>query len=828
MAKKKELCDSLAELEVVQQKRNDEIQLALREHKFIADASELEKLIEEKLDVCTACDSRDLSGLTQKMQNNQNLRNEISANQNKMTQLQNDATQLADNDNTDKKLEEVQAKWDKLQTLVHEKEVELEEAHAASAYIRGREEFEAWLDETEPQVNSKEFGKDLPAAKLLQAQHKALTENVENQKPNAHSLQEQLEDLREKKNFMADDLAEKTEAVIKRYNDLDEPLNERQKQLQNSVHDLELLQGINEQIVTTAEQQTLLKSDFKPKDIVSAEAALLKNANLKNEVASSQPVIDALKTEADKCENCDVQQAAEQLIADRETLISSIDEKDQELKNKVQSFKYISDAHEANDFIQEKMKETKTDAVGSDEDEADALLKKHLTLCDDITAFEKRIESLDAQREDCKMQKIELEADKIDMKVIEPYQAQLSREISVSEGDKVQLLSNPGGEWVKVVSNNLQGYIPARCLAHINDEQTDKEVIDLGEIQQKLLADYGELHEHADERKNTLEKVNLKFELEREADDLKQWIASQEEALRKAQEDGEDPEALRQKFEQFQKEQKQAEKLFSDLRSKAESIGIKESPSLQQMEEKWTQLENKAVDTESQIGGASRLKQFLGEAGQVAAWIEKKSITMEEPETINQTKALLRRQTALDADMQAIELRLDALNGQREKLCGDLPESKEQIESALDALNLAWTNLNQQQAVNKALLEKRLKYQEFIASANSFDSWIDTEKSLLEKFNVSSDLALIDAQKIQHNEHGKMIKAKSADLENVNHLGKLVEAHDDEVQEKCDSLETKFKELEAVWENVDKQIEEGSQLARFERDCERKCRTIQL
>ena len=93
------------------------------------------------------------------------------------------------------------------------------------------------------------------------------------------------------------------------------------------------------------------------------------------------------------------------------------------------------------------------------------------------------------------------------------------------------------------------------------------------------------------------------------------------------------------------------------------------------MEEQWTQLENKAIDTESQIGGASRLKQFLGEAGQVAAWIEKKSITIDEPESINQTKALLRRQTALEADMQAIELPLDALNGQGEKLCNDLPDS---------------------------------------------------------------------------------------------------------------------------------------------------------
>ena len=43
------------------------------------------------------------------------------------------------------------------------------------------------------------------------------------------------------------------------------------------------------------------------------------------------------------------------------------------------------------------MKEAEVDAVGSDEDEADALLKKHQTLCDDISSFKKRIDDLDAQ-----------------------------------------------------------------------------------------------------------------------------------------------------------------------------------------------------------------------------------------------------------------------------------------------------------------------------------------------------------------------------------------------------------------------------------------------
>jgi hypothetical protein len=84
-----------------------------------------------------------------------------------------------------------------------------------------------------------------------------------------------------------------------------------------------------------------------------------------------------------------------------------------------------------------------------DEDEADALLKKHNTLCDDIEAFKRRVADLEACRNECSTQKIDLQPDRLEMKVIKDYTSQLAREISVKEGDLVQLLSNPGGEWVK-------------------------------------------------------------------------------------------------------------------------------------------------------------------------------------------------------------------------------------------------------------------------------------------------------------------------------------------------------------------------------------------
>ena len=786
-------------------KRDNEITSAMKKHKFMAAADELNEIIDKKLESCASCDARDLTDMTQKVQSNQNLRSEIVAHKPKMDALAEMGGEV-ESEEVDKRLSDIQDKWDRLQTMVHEKGVELDEAAAAMAFIRGREELESWLDEIEPQVQSKEYAKDLTSAKQLANQHQALTENIANQAPSVQSLQDQLKQLVDSENFMADELKTKTDAVVERYEKLKAPLDERDEKLKKAISDLSLLQDINEQLQNTSEQQTLLKSDFKPKDIVSAEAALLKNANLKSEIISNQAVIDKLKSDADECENSDVKQAAEQLLNEREKLLTAIEEKNAELNNKVQSFKYISDAAEASDYLAEKLKEAELDQIGSDEDEADALLKKHQTLCDDINAFKKRIDDLDEQRAQCTMQSIELEADKTDMKVIEPYHAQLKSEISVAEGDIVQLLSNPGGEWVKVQAGTVQGYIPAQCLAHCDDAQSEKEMIDLAEIQSKLATDYDQLHEKSETRKNALEKQNLKLELEREADDLKQWIKVQENALLKAQENGEDPEALRQKFEQFQKDQKQAEKLLDGLRDKAGAVGLKESASLQEMEDQWKSLENKAVDTESQIGGASRLKQFLGEAGQLGAWIQKKNQNIETPETLNQTKARIRRQQQLEGDMGAISERLESLNGQKEKLIADIPESEEQITSALNALNAEWANLQDQQAARKKMLNETLNYQEYAEEARVLENWLNNEEAVFDSFAVSNDLATIDAQKIQHDEHAKLITAKRAELASLNEKASTVVGHDDAVKARGEKLAEKFDQLDDQWKKVGSEL----------------------
>ena len=94
----------------------EKITNALNLHRFMEDAKELNELIDSKLKDTDACDPKDLVDLPKKSQQNQNLKNDISANQNRITALQEDAAVVIDEENVVDTLQNVEEKWDKLQT----------------------------------------------------------------------------------------------------------------------------------------------------------------------------------------------------------------------------------------------------------------------------------------------------------------------------------------------------------------------------------------------------------------------------------------------------------------------------------------------------------------------------------------------------------------------------------------------------------------------------------------------------------------------------------------------------------------------------------------
>ena len=183
-------------------------------------------------------------------------------------------------------------------------------------------------------------------------------------------------------------------------------------------------------------------------------------------------------------------------------------------------------------------------------------------------------------------------------------------------------------------------------------------------------------------------------------------------------------------------------------------------------------------------------------------------------------KALLRRHEAFEADMKAIQERVDTLNEQTPKILEEHEDAKDQITSTSNAINLEWEGLKNKQKRNRESLKEHLEHLNFLQKVDNHSNWLKTLGNHFDQLEVSSELATIDAQSLQHQENWKVMQVKHEELDNILKIGQELPKHRDIIEEKSGSLQKQSDDLDEKWKKVKEALDEGADLARFERDCE--------
>ena len=97
-----------------------------------------------------------------------------------------------------------------------------------------------------------------------------------------------------------------------------------------------------------------------------------------------------------------------------------------------------------------------------------------------------------------------------------------------------------------------------------------------------------------------------------------------------------------------------------------------------------------------------------------------------------------------------------------------------QVESTTNAINIEWEALKSKQKKNREMLQKQLKYLEFVQRVQNHTVWIQNLDAHFEKLEISTELPVIEAQTLQHNEHYKGIQAKNEELNDMVQLSKVI------------------------------------------------------
>lgn len=113
-------------------------------------------------------------------------------------------------------MEDLENLWRELMSAAKLRRERLQEAYQARVYLRGHDDFTAWLDDVESQLLSEDHGKDLSSVQALLKRHARLEAAVAAKADTATQLADTARQLADNQHFMAEEILEKADRAVTR------------------------------------------------------------------------------------------------------------------------------------------------------------------------------------------------------------------------------------------------------------------------------------------------------------------------------------------------------------------------------------------------------------------------------------------------------------------------------------------------------------------------------------------------------------------------------------------------------------------------------------
>ncbi|XP_026684501.1 spectrin alpha chain, partial [Diaphorina citri] len=301
-------------------------------------------------------------------------------------------------------------------------------------------------------------------------------------------------------------------------------------------------------------------------------------------------------------------------------------------------------------------------------------LKKHEALVSDLEAFGNTILGLREQAQSCRQQ----ETPVIDVTgkecviALYDYTEKSPREVSMKKSDVLTLLNSNNKDWWKVEVNDRQGFVPAAYVKKMEagltaSQQNLADGSSIAARQNQIQSQYDQLISLARERQNKLNETVKAYVLVREAAELATWIKDKEmhAQVQDVGEDLEQVEVMQKKFDDFQSDLKANEVRLAEMNEIAMQLmslgqteaALKIQTQLQDLNQKWTSLQQLTAERATQLGSAHEVQRFHRDVDETKDWIQEKDEALNNNDLgkdLRSVQALQRKHEGLERDLAAL------------------------------------------------------------------------------------------------------------------------------------------------------------------------------
>nr|XP_036879805.1 spectrin alpha chain, erythrocytic 1 [Manis javanica] len=727
-----------------------------------------------------------------------------------------------------KKQDEVNAAWAAFYNRASQRWETLSKDADLQRFRRNVTDAVQWITETEPQLTSEDYGKDLVSAEALLHNHRELMKTIQVMDDRVKGLGVEADQLKLSRPSDAPEIQTMEENLHSKWEHIYALATGRNKKLEDSYGYQLFLSDYDELSGWMSEKTALISADELPTDVAGGEALLDRHQQHKNEIDSyddrfqtadhiGQRLLAASHEASDE-----VQEKMTTLANNRAALLELWDTRQRQYEQCLDLHLFYRDSEQVNSWMTRQEAFLQNEDLGNSSASAKALLQKHEEFEEAFTTQEEKITTLDktatkliddkhydsekiaaireelltrrdALRESAATRHKSLEqslllqqffeysddlknwiskkkklADDEDYKDIQNLKSQVEKQ----QGFEKELEEN------KILLHELEKM--GQGMIKHDHYASDKVAARLNEI----TGLWKELMEAAEKKGSELQEANKKLQFEHNAEDLKCWLEEAERQV--ASEDyGKglaDVQNLLKKHNLLESavasRQDQVD-MLTDLAAHFEEIGLPDAGDIrlrqQSLVSQFEALKEPLTTRKKMLIDYLLLYQICRNTEDEEAWIQETEPSVASTylgKDLITSKNLLNRHEVIQTDIASHESYIQTITDKGNRMVEDGHFAAEDVASRLKNLNENMESLQARAARRQDDLEAKVQLQQYLADLHEAEAWIREKEPSVDNTNYGAD----------EEAAGALLKKHEAFLVDLNAFGNSMQALRDQAK----------------------------------------------
>uniref|UniRef100_A0A8C2UCP0 Spectrin alpha, non-erythrocytic 1 n=1 Tax=Coturnix japonica TaxID=93934 RepID=A0A8C2UCP0_COTJA len=759
--------------------RRQKLEDSYRFQFFQRDADELEKWIQEKLQIASDENYKDPSNLQGKLQKHQAFEAEVQANSGAIVKLDETGNQMINeghfaSETIRTRLQELHRLWELLLEKMREKGVKLLQAQKLVQFLRECEDVMDWINDKEAIVTSEELGQDLEHVEVLQKKFEEFQTDLAAHEERVNEVNQFAGKLIQEQHPEEELIKSKQDEVNASWQRLKGLAQQRQGKLFGAAEVQRFNRDVDETISWIKEKGQLMASDDFGRDLASVQALLRKHEGLERDLAALEDKVKALCAEADRLQQShpinasQIQVKREELIANWEQIRTLAAERHARLNDSYRLQRFLADFRDLTSWVTEMKALINADELANDVAGAEALLDRHQEHKGEIDAHEDSFKSAD-----------------------ESGQALLAAGHYASDEvkEKLTILSDERSALLELWELRRQQY--EQCM-DLQLFYRDTEQVDNWMSKQEAFL----LNEDLGDSLDSVEALLKKHE------DFEKSLSAQEEKITA--------------LDEF------ATKLIQNNHYAMDDVATRRDALLSRR----NALHERAMYRRAQLADSFHLQQFFRDSDELKSWVNEKmkTATDEAYKDPSNLQGKVQKHQAFEAELSANQSRIDALEKAGQKLIDVNHYASDEVAARMNEVISLWKKLLEATELKGIKLREANQQQQFNRNVEDIELWLyeveghlasdDYGKDLTSVQNLQKKHALLEADVAAHQDRIDGITIQARQFQDAGHFDA------DNIKKKQEALVARYEALKDPMVARKQKLADSLRLQQLFRDIE--------